>query len=127
MKAKILMVAAALMLGGCQMNAAEQAQNSAESRRGEAAVNTQVPAAPIANYPKKQVVEAVFAGQPPLIPHKATYPITLKRNGCMSCHKPNKQTLPVSHTDNGKVKGQLYQCRACHLPQADNVGTLANQ
>ncbi|USD38735.1 nitrate reductase cytochrome c-type subunit [Ferrimonas sp. SCSIO 43195] len=121
MKAKIIMVAAAFIVAGCQMNAADAPQNEAKSRRGDTVVNTQVPAAEIANYPKKAVVADVFAGQPPLIPHKATYPINLKRNGCMSCHKPKKNTLPVSHTVEGKVKGNLYQCRVCHLPQADNV------
>ncbi|TKB57558.1 nitrate reductase cytochrome c-type subunit [Ferrimonas aestuarii] len=121
MKKTLIMAAAALLIAGCQMSNNSPAVNDTESRRGDTAVNQEVAAAPIANYPKKNQVAEVYQGQPPLIPHKADYKITTKRNNCLSCHKPKKQTLPMTHVEEGKVKGQLYQCRICHLPQADNL------
>lgn len=84
-------------------------------------------------YPKSgKSIERTFAHQPPMIPHKADYKITLDKNGCMSCHswekaqKRNATPIFESHVidDKGTLNGQFYSCTQCHTPQADNKTEL---
>ncbi len=87
-------------------------------------------AAPI--YPKRgKSIERTFVHQPPMIPHKAQYPITLKKNGCMSCHSPAKakrmkatQVDPSHLLADAKLNNEYYNCTQCHTPQAENKTEL---
>ncbi|QQX80903.1 nitrate reductase cytochrome c-type subunit [Shewanella sp. KX20019] len=89
-------------------------------------------AAPI--YPKRgKSIERTFVHQPPMIPHKAGYPITLKKNGCMSCHSPAKakrmkatQIDPSHLLADAKLNKQYYNCTQCHTPQAENKTELVD-
>lgn len=83
-------------------------------------------------YPKKgEPIARSFAQQPPLIPHKADYQITIKKNGCMTCHSPDKavrmKATPIhdSHMQaDSQLNNEYFNCTTCHVPQAENKQKL---
>lgn len=83
-------------------------------------------------YPRRgKSIERTFVHQPPLIPHRADYPINSKKNSCMNCHSPAKATrmkataIDPSHMlADSKLNNQYYNCSQCHVPQADNKQQL---
>ncbi|WP_394389137.1 nitrate reductase cytochrome c-type subunit [Shewanella woodyi] len=84
-------------------------------------------------YPKRgKSIERDFVHQPPMIPHKADYKITMKKNGCMSCHSWDKAEkrkatpIDISHVkdDKGSLNNQYYSCSQCHAPMAENKQPL---
>ncbi|KFZ37436.1 nitrate reductase [Shewanella mangrovi] len=132
---KFITVAALLMLSACsgQQNQAATAPVNVQSLAGNQPVPVTQDAAAMASYPKKgHAISRNFAEQPPLIPHKADYSISLDRNSCMSCHAWNKaermKATPVAKSHvidaQGTLNGKNYFCTQCHVPQADNKGAL---
>ncbi|MBY5993280.1 nitrate reductase cytochrome c-type subunit [Ferrimonas balearica] len=120
MKKTLSLMALMLALSGCQSGGSEPV-NGPQSLRGEVPVAATAPVAAVAQYPSKGTSVAVTSvGQPPVIPHSADYPINLDKNGCISCHRGGKRKMAESHFDDGKVDGKYYQCKACHVPQAEN-------
>ncbi|MBY6187410.1 nitrate reductase cytochrome c-type subunit [Marinobacter hydrocarbonoclasticus] len=120
MKKTLSLITLVLALAGCQ-SGGEPAQPAPNSMRGEVPVAATSPVAPVPVYPAKgSSVERSVLAQPPVIPHKADYPITLKKNSCINCHRGGKHKMAANHFEAGKVDGQYYQCRACHVPQAQN-------
>ncbi|MCL1057437.1 nitrate reductase cytochrome c-type subunit [Shewanella gelidimarina] len=132
---KKLLTAAALVmaLSACS---GQQANTPAEpvniNSLGQSAITDTRPADPAATYPKRgKSIERTFVHQPPMIPHKAGYPITLKKNGCMSCHSPAKakrmkatQIDPSHLLADAKLNDHYYNCTQCHTPQAENKTEL---
>ncbi|QFU21317.1 nitrate reductase cytochrome c-type subunit [Shewanella eurypsychrophilus] len=132
---KVLTLAALVMaLSACS---GQQANTSAEpvnvSSLGKSEISEVRAADAMPIYPKRgKSIERDFVHQPPMIPHKADYKITMKRNGCMSCHswdkaKKRKATpIDISHVkdDKGTLNGQYYSCTQCHAPQAENKQQL---
>jgi len=126
---KKLLTAAALVmaLSACS---GQQASTPAEpvniNSLGQSAITDIRAADAAATYPKRgKSIERTFVHQPPMIPHKAGYPITLKKNGCMSCHSPAKakrmkatQIDPSHLLADAKLNNQYYNCTQCHTPQA---------
>ncbi|MBY5922660.1 nitrate reductase cytochrome c-type subunit [Ferrimonas balearica] len=96
-----------------------------QSLRGATPVSDSASPPPMAQYPAKgAALPRTLEHQPPLIPHKASYPITLERNGCTGCHDPQRaakmKATPTdpSHLDGqGKLKNEYYFCKQCHVPQ----------
>ncbi|MDF0533959.1 nitrate reductase cytochrome c-type subunit [Shewanella sp. A32] len=133
---KILTLAALLMvISGCSGEHAASAAKPVNitSLGGQTPVTKAVAVADEAQYPSHgTAIPRNFAEQPPLIPHKADYPITLKHNSCLGCHSWDRaakmKATPVakSHVldDKGTLKGQNYFCTQCHVPQADNKHPL---
>ncbi|MBY6187413.1 nitrate reductase cytochrome c-type subunit [Marinobacter hydrocarbonoclasticus] len=120
MKKTLTLMALMVALSGCQ-SSGDATVETPQSLRGSVPVAADSPAAPEAVYPDKGTsVEVVSVGQPPVIPHSADYPITLDKNGCISCHRGGKRKMAESHFEAGKVDGKYYQCQACHVPQAQN-------
>ncbi|MFQ6370822.1 nitrate reductase cytochrome c-type subunit [Shewanella sp. YIC-542] len=120
-----------IMLCGCSgPHTAHTAQPvNVTSLGGNTPVTQAAPLDSEAQYPKRgAAIARNYAEQPPLIPHKADYPISLQRNSCMNCHGWDKakrmKATPVaaSHVldDKGTLKGQNYFCTQCHVPQAQN-------
>ena len=86
-------------------------------------------------YPARgKALERSFTDQPPLIPHKDDYKITLDKNGCLTCHSwdkaPRMKATPVakSHVidDKGTLNGHNYFCTQCHVAQAENKAPLVD-
>ncbi|MBY6187417.1 nitrate reductase cytochrome c-type subunit [Marinobacter hydrocarbonoclasticus] len=104
-----------------------------QSLRGATPVSDSAAPPPMAQYPGKgKALPRELAYQPPLIPHKPTYPITLKRNGCTGCHEPSraaKMKATPTHPSHFDAAGELddgyYFCKQCHVPQ-QTVATAAN-
>ncbi|MBY6019629.1 nitrate reductase cytochrome c-type subunit [Halomonas denitrificans] len=120
MKKTLTLMAVLVALSGCQSNS-DNGQPMPQSLRGEVPVASTAPVAAIPDYPAKgSAVEVVSIGQPPVIPHSADYPITLDKNGCISCHRGGKQKMAASHFEGSEVAGKYYQCQVCHVPQAQN-------
>ncbi|GAA5186865.1 nitrate reductase cytochrome c-type subunit [Ferrimonas gelatinilytica] len=96
-----------------------------QSLRGATPVSDSAPPPEMAEYPDKgKALPRSLAHQPPLIPHKPTYPITTARNGCTGCHDPKRAKMmkatPThsSHLDEeGGLKNTYYLCKQCHVPQ----------
>ncbi len=96
-----------------------------QSLRGATPVADSAPPPPIATYPDKgQALPRSMAHQPPLIPHKASYPLTRERNGCVGCHDPKRaEKMKATPTDpshlnaQGELKDEYYFCKQCHVPQ----------
>ncbi|MCE9679294.1 nitrate reductase cytochrome c-type subunit [Shewanella sp. AS1] len=130
---KILTLVALMALGACSgQQTNEQTEPVNIDSLGKAKLTEVRPADAMPSYPSKgQSIERTFAHQPPLIPHKADYPITLKKNGCMSCHSSDKakrmKATPIfsKHlkADNS-LDDHFYNCNQCHVPQADNKTEL---
>ncbi|WP_394201338.1 nitrate reductase cytochrome c-type subunit [Shewanella waksmanii] len=131
---KVLTLAALVMaLSACS---GQQASQNAEpvniSSLGKSEITDVRAADAMPTYPKRgKSIERGFAHQPPLIPHKADYPITLKRNGCITCHSPEKaKRMKATAVDpshllaNGKLNNEYYSCTQCHTPQAENKQEL---
>ncbi|MFT5704881.1 MAG: cytochrome c-type protein NapB [Shewanella sp.] len=132
---KKLFTAAALImaLAACSGQQTDTADPVNISSLGQSAITDTRPADAMPLYPKRgESIERDFIHQPPMIPHKADYKITMKRNGCMSCHswdkaKKRKATpIDVSHVkDNeGTLNNHYYSCTQCHTPQAENKQQL---
>ncbi|WOT05610.1 nitrate reductase cytochrome c-type subunit [Shewanella youngdeokensis] len=130
---KALTLAALLALSACS---GQQATVSADPVNvvslGKSEITEIRAADPAPVYPKRgNSMERTFVHQPPMIPHKANYPITLKRNGCVSCHSPAKAKrmkateIDASHLLPGdKLDNKYYNCTQCHTPQAENKQEL---
>ncbi|MBO2592262.1 nitrate reductase cytochrome c-type subunit [Shewanella algae] len=135
MKKTLSAAAMLLALSACSGQQAETAQpvNVSSLGGGDADISSVRPADAMPSYPMRgNAIERNYAEQPPLIPHKADYPISLKKNSCMNCHDWSKakrmKATPVakSHVidDKGTLNGQNYFCTQCHVPQADNKQPL---
>ncbi|GIU20297.1 periplasmic nitrate reductase, electron transfer subunit [Shewanella colwelliana] len=130
---KVLTLVALMALGACS---GQQANNTAEpvnvSSLGKSEITDVRAADAMPTYPKRGAsIERGFVHQPPLIPHKADYSITIKKNGCMTCHSPAKAKrmkatmIHSSHilADN-KLNNEYFNCTQCHVPQAENKQKL---
>ncbi|WP_417763472.1 nitrate reductase cytochrome c-type subunit [Shewanella sp.] len=131
MKKTLILAVMLFAVSGCSgQNSSENAAPvNVKSLAGDTTVPITQPATELALYPQKgHALARNYAQQPPLIPHKADYPITLKRNTCLSCHAWGKAermhatAIPKSHVidDNGTLNGRNYSCNQCHVPQASN-------
>ncbi|MCG9738067.1 nitrate reductase cytochrome c-type subunit [Shewanella insulae] len=130
---KVLTLVALMALGACS---GQQSKPAAEpvnvSSLGKGEITAVRAADEMPTYPKKgQSIERGFVHQPPLIPHKADYKISIKKNGCMTCHSPKKAKrmkateIHSSHilADN-KLNYEYFNCTQCHVPQAENKQKL---
>ncbi|ABM23643.1 MULTISPECIES: nitrate reductase cytochrome c-type subunit NapB [Shewanella] len=133
---KILTLAAIVVaIGGCTGQKADtnSAPVTINSLAGTSAITDIRPADAMPVFPTRgAALERSFSDQPPLIPHKDDYKITLDKNGCLSCHSWEKaermKATPVakSHVidDKGNLNGQNYFCTQCHVAQAENKAPL---
>ena len=72
-------------------------------------------------------LELPYPGAPPLVPHAIdTMNITREKNDCMGCHKDGitigqdvATKIPGSHYEGTSLAGIRYNCRQCHVPQAE--------
>lgn len=135
MKKRLTLAAIVLAISGCSGQQAEANLTpvNIKSLAGNSTVTDIRPADVMPVYPTRgSALERSFAEQPPLIPHKDDYKITLNKNGCLSCHSWDKakamKATPVakSHVtdDKGTVNGQNYFCTQCHVAQAENKTPL---
>ncbi|MCG9695625.1 nitrate reductase cytochrome c-type subunit [Shewanella sp. Isolate11] len=132
---KVLTLVALMALSACS---GQQADTSAEpvniSSLGKSEITDIRAADAMPTYPSRgKAIERDFVHQPPLIPHKADYPITLKKNGCMTCHAPAKaQRMKATEIHDShlladtKLNDHYYNCNQCHVPQADNKTQLVD-
>lgn len=129
---KTLLSVAILVLGLTAFGGqAETASVEINSLR-QAEVSTALAADAVPTYPVKgKAIERTFIHQPPLIPHKDSYSITTKKNGCLSCHSTEKAAkmkataVDKSHLDSdGKFNNEYYFCVQCHVAQADNKDAI---
>ncbi|BDA62148.1 nitrate reductase cytochrome c-type subunit NapB [Shewanella xiamenensis] len=137
MKKILTLAAIVLAIGGCS---GQQADSQAtpvniKSLAGDSAVTDIRPADAMPVYPARgKALERSFTDQPPLIPHKDDYKITLDKNGCLTCHSrdkaPRMKATPVakSHVidDKGTLNGHNYFCTQCHVAQAENKAPLVD-
>ncbi|SQH78311.1 Periplasmic nitrate reductase, electron transfer subunit [Shewanella benthica] len=121
------------MLNACSgQQAATQADPVNIASLGQSEITEVRAADAMPTYPKRgKSIERTFVHQPPLIPHKAQYPINLKKNSCMNCHSPAKAKrmkatqIDASHLlADSKLNQHYYNCTQCHVPQADNKQPL---
>ncbi|ABV38564.1 nitrate reductase cytochrome c-type subunit (NapB) [Shewanella sediminis HAW-EB3] len=127
----VLTIAALVMaLSACS---GQQANTQAEpvnvSSLGKSEITDVRMADAMPTYPKRGAsIERGFVHQPPLIPHKAEYAITTKKNKCLSCHFPAKmKATPIDESHllaTGKLNNIYYNCSQCHVPQAENKQQL---
>jgi cytochrome c-type protein NapB len=129
---KTLLSVATLVLGLTAFGGqAETASVEVKSLR-QAEVSTTLSADAVPTYPSKgKAIERTFIHQPPLIPHKDSYSITTKKNGCLTCHSTEKATkmkataVDKSHLEaDGKFNNEYYFCVQCHVAQADNKDAI---
>ncbi|QDF68219.1 nitrate reductase cytochrome c-type subunit [Shewanella sp. SNU WT4] len=131
MKKLITLALFALSLTACsgQEKLATGEPVKVTSLGGDSRIEDVRPADAMPEYPSRgKSLARDYQEQPPLIPHKADYSITIDKNSCMNCHSWDKATrmkaTPVakSHVidDKGTLNGQNYFCTQCHVPQADN-------
>lgn len=131
MKKVLTLAAIVLAISGCSGQQADNqtAPVNINSLAGTSAITDVRPADAMPVYPSRgTALERSFAEQPPLIPHKDDYKITLTKNGCLSCHSWDKakrtKATPVAQShvidDKGTVNGQNYFCTQCHVAQAEN-------
>lgn len=72
-------------------------------------------------------IELPYPGAPPLVPHAMdTMTISREKNDCMGCHKDGIRVgqdvateIPGSHYEGTSLAGIRYNCRQCHVPQAE--------
>ncbi|GAA5186853.1 nitrate reductase cytochrome c-type subunit [Ferrimonas gelatinilytica] len=120
MKKILFLIPLVAALTACQ-SGGELAEPAPNSMRGEVPVAATSSVAPMPAYPEKGVsLERSVLAQPPVIPHKVDYPITLDKNGCINCHRGGQHKMAQNHFEGRQVDGQYYQCKACHVPQAEN-------
>lgn len=129
---KTLLSMATLVLGLTVFGGqAETAPVEVKSQR-QAEISTTLAADTVPTYPGKgKAIERTFIHQPPLIPHKDSYSITTKKNGCLACHSTEKATkmkataVDKSHLEaDGKFNNEYYFCVQCHVPQANNKDAI---
>ncbi len=131
MKKVLTLAALFLAISACSGQQADKPAKpvNVTSLAGNSAITDVRPADAMPTYPKRgKSIERNYIEQPPLIPHRADYSISLNKNKCMTCHSWDKakkmKATPVakSHVVNaqGKLNGQNYFCTQCHVPQADN-------
>ncbi|QVK22400.1 nitrate reductase cytochrome c-type subunit [Shewanella dokdonensis] len=124
-----------VVIAGCSGQQAASAAKpvNVASLGGKAPVTSNAAADSEAQFPAKgSAIQRNFAEQPPLIPHNANYPITLKHNSCLGCHSWDRaakmKATPVAKSHvldaKGTLKGENYFCTQCHVPQADNKQPL---
>lgn len=139
MKKILTLAAIVLAISGCSGQQADTnpAPVNIKSLGGQTEITEIRPADAMPVYPSRgKAIERSFADQPPLIPHKDDYQITIAKNGCLSCHSWDKasrmKATPVakSHVidDKGTLNGQNYFCTQCHVAQAENkIPLVENQ
>lgn len=128
---KVFTLAALLLAFGAQANATPKPVD-VSSLAGDSNITDVRPADAMPVYPAKgKSIDRTFVHQPPLIPHKDSYAITPKKNGCLTCHSTDKaakmKATPVdkSHLEaSGEFNNEYYFCVQCHVPQADNKQQL---
>ncbi|NKF49293.1 nitrate reductase cytochrome c-type subunit; periplasmic nitrate reductase electron transfer subunit [Shewanella sp. WXL01] len=129
MKKIITLAAMMFAISACSGQHAEPnaAPVKVSSLAGDSQITDVRPADEMSVYPKRgKSIERTFVHQPPLIPHKDSYELSTKKNGCISCHSPAKakrmKTTAVheSHLTNGELNGMYYFCDQCHVAQAEN-------
>lgn len=133
---KILTLAAMVFaIGGCtgQQTETQATAVKIQSLAGDYAITDIRPADAMPIYPVRgKAIPRSFSEQPPLIPHKDDYQITLDKNGCLTCHSWDRaqrmKATPVakSHVidDKGTLNDQNYFCTLCHVAQAENKTAL---
>ncbi|MBT1443805.1 nitrate reductase cytochrome c-type subunit [Shewanella sp. JM162201] len=133
---KVLTLAALLVaIAGCSGQQASRNNEpvNVQSLAGNTPITEVRPADALPSYPTRgKAIERNYIEQPPLIPHKDDYSITMSKNGCMNCHSWDKaermKATPVakSHTldAKGTLNGQNYFCTQCHVAQAENKSEL---
>ncbi|WP_372871611.1 nitrate reductase cytochrome c-type subunit [Shewanella sp.] len=135
MKRVLTLAALFVAIAGCsgQNAPVNNEPVNVQSLAGSAQITDVRPADALPTYPKRgTAIERNYSEQPPLIPHKDDYAISLNKNGCMNCHSWDKaermKATPVakSHTldAKGTLNGQNYFCTQCHVAQADNKTEL---
>ncbi|ABI37781.1 periplasmic nitrate reductase subunit NapB [Shewanella sp. MR-4] len=135
MKKILTLAAIVLAIGGCSGQQADTQTTpvNIKSLAGDSTVTDIRPADAMPVYPSRgKALERSFTDQPPLIPHKDDYKITLDKNGCLTCHSwdkaPRMKATPVakSHVidDKGTLNGHNYFCTQCHVAQAENKAPL---
>ena len=130
---KVLTLVALMALGACSGQHSETAAEPVNiSSLGKGEITAVRAADEMPTYPSRgQSIERGFVHQPPLIPHKADYPISIKKNGCMTCHSPEKAQrmkateIHASHImPDSKLNYEYFNCTQCHVPQAENKQKL---
>ncbi|MFC1519273.1 nitrate reductase cytochrome c-type subunit [Pseudomonadota bacterium] len=134
MKKLLSLAAIVLSLSACsgQQTAETAAPVNVKSLAGDVQITDTIPADAKATYPSRgTAIERTFVHQPPMIPHRDSYPITMKKNGCLTCHSTEKaarmKATPIdkSHVKaDGKFDDKYYFCVQCHVAQADNKEAL---
>ncbi|PMG79325.1 nitrate reductase [Shewanella sp. 10N.286.51.B7] len=130
MKKLLSLAAIVLSLSACsgQQTAETAAPVTVKSLAGDVAITATMPADAKATYPSRgTALSRDFVHMPPLIPHRDSYKITAKKNGCLTCHSTEKaarmKATPVdkSHVKaDGTFDDKYYFCVQCHVAQADN-------
>ncbi|MBI3372222.1 MAG: nitrate reductase cytochrome c-type subunit [Betaproteobacteria bacterium] len=140
--ATILLAILGLILS--QPALAQQGTSRVQTLRGaDAAATDQAP--PERSYTGKspgsqKPVARTFSTQPPVIPHaiEGFDEVTLQNNPCLACHGPenykNVRAPKVADSHfkdrDGKMLAEVsaarYQCRSCHVPQADAKPLVGN-
>jgi cytochrome c-type protein NapB len=129
---KTLLSVATLILGLTAFGGQAETASVAVKSLRQAEVTTALAADAMPTYPTKgKAIERTFIHQPPLIPHKDSYPITAKKNGCLTCHSTEKAAkmkataVDKSHLEaDGKFNNEYYFCVQCHVAQADNKDAI---
>ncbi len=137
MNKSVAILLATLGLTMSQPTPAQQGTLGVQTLRGAdaATIDQAPPERPYAGkFPGSQNrVARTFSTQPPVIPHaiEGFDEVTLQSNPCLSCHGPenykNAKAPKVSDSHfkgrDGKtlpgVSAARYQCRSCHVPQAN--------
>ncbi len=130
---KIFTLVALMALAGCsgqQSNTAGEPVNI--NSLGKSAITDVRVADEAPTYPSRgKSIERGFVHQPPLIPHKDDYPMTLDKNGCMTCHdtaKAQRMKVTAIHSSHlnadNSLNRQYFSCNQCHVAQADNKTQL---
>ncbi|MBR9729208.1 nitrate reductase cytochrome c-type subunit [Shewanella intestini] len=128
---KILTIAAAMLaISACSGQNIEPNATPVKvaSLAGNSPITDVRPAEEVSVYPSRgTAIERTFAHQPPLVPHRTTYALSTKKNGCLTCHDPKKAkrmkatAVDVSHLKaDGSFNNEYYFCDQCHVAQADN-------
>lgn len=68
-----------------------------------------------------------YEGAPPLVPHDVSkMKVTREKNDCVGCHQEGIKVsqdaatkIPASHYQGTELAGIRYNCRECHVPQAE--------
>lgn len=138
--ALLSLAAAVALIAGC---AATTIPDSAFGLR-KASVFEVIPPTPFgfaAEPTIRPIAPTPGSGMPPMISHAVDeyLPLTLKSNECLECHdkpasigKPvaagKPRPAPAAHygSDGKTLRGDMYNCMACHAPQTDVPALVTN-